>query len=363
MPILIRNGSENDVVVPTKFSNESELESVLSEFPDLLMDDGREDGAPKIKFVDRQVTLPDAGRLDLLFVDGEGIPIAVETKLARNAEARREVVAQVIDYLSSLTSLTVDELDKRVNGKLEAALRALAEGEESGFDGLWQKVGENLRDGRARIVVALDEAPADLQRIFRFLARRSDLDVLLVSVRRYASPKLGKILVPQILVAPALAERSGVLASSKKPSPELDAAFEAYNESSPPGLQAVGTASDYRSFRPADWPGREAAYSFRWRSGHIGVQLGISRKSGPAAVQAIAAVLSGFDGRSVADGQANLAWNPEPTYHHRGRLLAELPAATPPKTVAQAMTDLISITCKDVGEKIKALASPEGGVV
>jgi len=122
------------------------LELLLSEFPDLLMDDEETD--IKIKFVDRQVML-EAGRLDLLFVDSEGVPIAVETKLERNVEARREVVAQVIDYLSSLTSLTVDELDQRVNGKLDSALHALTPGsDDSDFDLLWKSVGANLRDGR-----------------------------------------------------------------------------------------------------------------------------------------------------------------------------------------------------------------------
>lgn len=362
MPILIRNGSGSYVVSPSGFSKESELELVLSEFPALLMEDGADDGAADIKFVDRQVTLPDAGRLDLLFVDGEGVPIAVETKLASNAEARREVVAQVIDYLSSLTSLTVDELDKKVNGKLDAALRALtAEGDESAFDNLWQKVGENLRDGRARIVVALDDAPPDLQRIFRFLGRRSDLDVLLVSVQRYFSPGMGEILVPQILVGPASADRPARLTASKEPHPELVAVFDAYNASAPQGIRAVGEASDYRYIRPADWRGNYASYSFRWRPGYIGAQLSIKRKIDCTAAQALEAVVSSFAGKSVADSLAPLVWDPKLTYYHRGRLFAEFPFATPAGTIAQAMRDLISITRATVGEKVKAFASQKTG--
>jgi hypothetical protein len=65
-----------------------------------------------------QLDLPEgAGKLDLLFVNSEGLPIAVEVKLGANAEARRQVVAQAIDYLSALTSLTVDGLDQRVGGR------------------------------------------------------------------------------------------------------------------------------------------------------------------------------------------------------------------------------------------------------
>src|SRR5262245_53951960 len=83
-----------------------------------------------IVFVAREVALREAGRLDLLFVDRAGMPICVEVKLGCNDEVRRRVVAQAIDYLSALTSFTVDELDVAVNGKLETALRDLASANE-----------------------------------------------------------------------------------------------------------------------------------------------------------------------------------------------------------------------------------------
>jgi hypothetical protein len=114
MPILIRTNGLSNMVSADEFSNEEELELLLADFPDLL----RADGGPGIVLVDRQVYL-EAGKLDLLFITREGLPIAVEVKLARNGESRRQVVAQAIDYLSSLTSLTVDELDALVNGKLK----------------------------------------------------------------------------------------------------------------------------------------------------------------------------------------------------------------------------------------------------
>jgi hypothetical protein len=137
MPILIRSGSESQMVSAVSFPKEKDLELLLADFPDLL----REEGGPSVAFVDRQVNLPDAGKLDLLFVDDNGLPIAVEVKLYDNAQARREVVVQVIDYLSSLTALTVDELDQQVNKKLDAALRALAGDDDKKFDGLWEAAG------------------------------------------------------------------------------------------------------------------------------------------------------------------------------------------------------------------------------
>ena len=54
------------------------------------------------------------GFLDLIFMNGEGYLTLVETKLWRNPEARRTVVAQIIDYASHLSTWTYDELRQAV---------------------------------------------------------------------------------------------------------------------------------------------------------------------------------------------------------------------------------------------------------
>ena len=46
------------------------------------------------------------GFLDLIFMNGEGYLTLVETKLWRNPESRRTVVAQIIDYASHLSTWT-----------------------------------------------------------------------------------------------------------------------------------------------------------------------------------------------------------------------------------------------------------------
>src|SRR5574341_1213750 len=86
MPIMIRSASLSQTISSEGFSSEEELELLLAKSPDLL----REDDGPAIEFVDRQVDLHQAGILDLLFVNSDGLLIAVETKLACNAGARRE---------------------------------------------------------------------------------------------------------------------------------------------------------------------------------------------------------------------------------------------------------------------------------
>jgi hypothetical protein len=212
MPIVIRIDTTSKVVQPSDFGSEKDLEDLLASRPELLGEDGEE----PIAFVSRQVNLPDAGRLDLLFVTSEGLPVAVEVKLARNGESRRDVVAQAIDYLSSLTALTVDELDNLVDNNLDIALHGLAGGDDSEFERTWAAVARNLRDGRARLIVALDEAPLSLERIFRFLARKSLLDVRLLTVQRHADPDGSEIFVPRLLVNPDSEGNRGPVAPGQK---------------------------------------------------------------------------------------------------------------------------------------------------
>jgi hypothetical protein len=49
-----------------------------------------------------------------LFINPDGYVKLVETKLWRNAEARCEVIGQLLDYVKELTKLTFGNLDKKV---------------------------------------------------------------------------------------------------------------------------------------------------------------------------------------------------------------------------------------------------------
>lgn len=54
----------------------------------------------------------DAGSIDCLFISGQGRITIVETKLYKNPEARRPVVAQLLDYCDQVSRFSYDQLDK-----------------------------------------------------------------------------------------------------------------------------------------------------------------------------------------------------------------------------------------------------------
>lgn len=57
----------------------------------------------------------EAGSLDLAFINPHGRLTLVECKLWRNPEARRKVVAQVLDYARSITKWSYSDLQRQVS--------------------------------------------------------------------------------------------------------------------------------------------------------------------------------------------------------------------------------------------------------
>lgn len=197
MAIVKETSGKKKLLLSKPFDKEDDLENILADQPKLMI----EEEEPDVTLVKRQVAIEGVGIADLLLVDSNGLPMVVETKLAKNGESRRQVVGQVFDYVSALTLLTVDELDQKVSGSLETAMMTLSNDEDTSLEKCWQACGANLRAGKARVVVAIDEAPEDLVRILRFLNEHSDLDVRLVEIKQYVDQESKEVFfVPRLLV-------------------------------------------------------------------------------------------------------------------------------------------------------------------
>jgi hypothetical protein len=251
--IILKQGGQVSLLRSGEFNVESEMESLVAHHPDLL----QSEADPELRLVARQVSLGEAGLLDVLLVSEDGLPIAVETKLGSNGESRRELVAQAVDYISSMTQFTNDELDRVCGGRLELALRAFdSEGADStagSFERRWQALGANLRAGLARLVLVLDQAPASLVRMVRFLAENSQLDVQLVVLERHLTDGNGghEVVVPRVLVSAESLQRRATV--QKEPRPKLKEVVDLYNRDAPPELAALGACRSRRLFQlPAD---------------------------------------------------------------------------------------------------------------
>jgi len=335
MPIAIQEKENTNRLSEEEYRNEGELQAFLERSPYLIVSDSE----PQVATVLREVQLPAAGILDLLLVDEEGVPVAVEVKLARNSQSRREVVAQAFDYVSDLTQLTVDELDDLVDGALMGAIEGLAG--QIPFKNIRKQCGTNLRAGLIKLVIAVDRAGEDLIRIVRYINDHSDLDVRLVALSKFDG---GRIIVPQILVSGGKIERPLPGNSTKKSKdPIFEKATDIYNQDTAEAMRTRGQGKTYRQIRPDQWP-RSLHYEFGNYRYEIGVELHLEADE----LREMANELTQFAGTELVSGVA-LEWDPRWS-HQRGRLIARFSKAEDPGKIAEAMQALISKT-QDVAEK------------
>jgi len=96
---LLKEGDEFVVLEESSFEAERALQEALERYPEAIPVADLE--LDRVIVVGREVSLA-AGAIDLLLLDAQGRVLIVETKLSRNPELRRQVVAQVLDYGAAL---------------------------------------------------------------------------------------------------------------------------------------------------------------------------------------------------------------------------------------------------------------------
>lgn len=213
---------------PSSYENEKLLESLIAEYPRVLGSDiGSVDDDRRWMLIDQQFRTPGLKRwIDLLFVDQDGIPAIVETKLASNPEIRRDVVGQIVQYGASIVAnLKVVALQEAFSRRCdregknpEKELDVLLFGSREADD-FWKLVSSNLATGRIRMVVVADEIPTELRESLEFLNEQMPLtEVYAIAITQYTDKSQSmKILAPQIIgrkLGPGNSTREGIADSS-----------------------------------------------------------------------------------------------------------------------------------------------------
>lgn len=353
MPIVFVKNQSKKSIKPSPFINEDELEKAVAENPSLITGDGE----ASLSVVRNQVCLQNAGRLDILMVDATGYPVAVEVKLGRNIESRREVVAQAFDYTSDLSQMTSDELDDLVEGALERALASFDPDEnKTQFETRWKACGANLRAGRVRLVIAVDEAKEDLTRIVQYINDHSDLDVRLIAVEKFTESDGGMIFVPKMLVHGGLKEVS-TTSNRATPSimnPDFAAVVSAYEGIAPKELQPVQTSSkSYRKFGYARWM-PYMHYEIMDQKELMGVEIHLEH----ARLKPIAQTLEDMKPLVVKEFPAcSVVF--DPTWMKGGRLRVFIPKSLGADAIAKGMMKLVELTHAKLDEALKQIPDPK----
>jgi hypothetical protein len=190
------------LLTPSEFPDEKTLQDRIEEAPQLLP----LAGSPHLLMVGREVLL--GGKYaDLIAVETSGRLVIIEVKLAKNSEARRAVVSQILTYAAYLHGVSLETLEQVILQKdlhiknassLADLIKNEVQGEEFNSTAFEETLRTSLANGHFRLVLVLDKAPDELIQLVGYLGSITNEELLidLITVSAY---QVGNetVLVPQ----------------------------------------------------------------------------------------------------------------------------------------------------------------------
>ena len=180
------------------YEAEAVLQALLADHPEILAGGQQGHDGEGWVLVKREAGVADSEQagdrwsLDHLFLDGAGVPTLVEVKRSSDTRARREVVAQMLDYAANATAFwRVDSLQAWFEAECERHGTDSPAALEAAFGitdppSYWERVQTNLAADRIRLVFVADEIAPELRSIVEFLNRQlSETEVLAIEVKQY----------------------------------------------------------------------------------------------------------------------------------------------------------------------------------
>lgn len=159
-----------------------------------------------------------AGSLDLAFINGHGRLTLVECKLWRNPEARRKVVAQVLDYARAIKTWSYSDLQRQVsaatgrkgNVPFECVREQVPDLDEARFI---DDTFSAMRDGRFLLLIAGDGIRKDVGAMAEMLNRNaaSGFSFGLIEVAMYGFENGSIAVQPRVVAKTQIIERTVVV--------------------------------------------------------------------------------------------------------------------------------------------------------
>ena len=185
--------------------NEAFIRDLVFRHPEMLPIDEIDSTYAQAIPVCCELTTP-AGSIDCLFVNRSGLLTVVECKLWRNPEARRKVVAQILDYAKELGRWKYENLQQEVSKRLGSQGNVLFEivrkvhpdlGEAAFVDA----VSKNMRRGRFLLLILGDGIREGVEAIAEYLQQHSGLHFTLglIEMPIFVTPSGDRFVHPRIL--------------------------------------------------------------------------------------------------------------------------------------------------------------------
>ena len=205
--------------------DEARLQETLFAYPELLPIRDLDPSFGPLTPLCRELRT-EAGRVDNLYINGHGRLTFLECKLWKNPEARREVVAQILDYARAIRRWSYSDLQRQVAMATGMQGNAPFELAKRSNPGLVEHVfidatAAALRHGRFMLIIAGDGIREDVGALAELINRNaaSGFALGLVEVALYGLPDGAIAVQPRIVARTTNIERTVVVLRDPKGEP------------------------------------------------------------------------------------------------------------------------------------------------
>ena len=181
-PHFLANGTTTALLrVPfdERTFDEDWFQDILFRNPSLLPVDEIEPLFAPLVPLARELATP-AGPVDIVYITADGYLTLVETKLWRNPEARRQVVAQIIDYAAAMSRWTYEDLCEAVaksgRGGDDPVAAVVAEDPDFDRARFVDTVSRGLQKGRFLLLIVGDGIQEGVEHLAETLSRNPQLN-------------------------------------------------------------------------------------------------------------------------------------------------------------------------------------------
>jgi hypothetical protein len=184
MKVLAEADGKITVLTHKPFDKEERLQDLLEHYPGLVLAGTSDEEGRVIWTIGREVGVP-SGSIDLLLLDSTGHLWVVETKLAKNAEVRKQVVGQVLAYAADVATWDRAKLEEVADGYLKPrTLRDLLADEagEDEADGIIDIAVAQAQAAHLTALVVVDDLNAVLRRLVEFVNANAKFDLLALKI-------------------------------------------------------------------------------------------------------------------------------------------------------------------------------------
>ena len=195
--------------------NEAWLQNLIDRHPDILLLEEIEPAFEAAVSACREMSVR-SGFIDNLLVTPDGGIVVVETKLWRNPEARRAVIAQILDYATDLSGLDYAALEEaiaraRKQSTFNLFRHVCPKADPSREAKFVDAISRNLRLGRMMLLIVGDGIHEGVERLSDYLQRHVGLHFTLglVEMSLWRNPNDGTVIVqPRVLAQTVQIERA-----------------------------------------------------------------------------------------------------------------------------------------------------------